>query len=249
MKRRNLLMAFGALSIAPTLALGKGTRPTDPKIAELLAAGETETEAVLEEPFVKEVAAGTLAKDAFAWYFAQNLHYLDNYALAFDRFGERLAGENQALCRRWAEETRGMMPWTAGLFTKIVGGKPEKSPFHALRPTTAAYMRHELESAERAPLLVGFAALLPCFTVYERMGMTIARTRKLEGNPYAEWLAAYGDPAYSETVATALGLAERLGRNASADEWNLARTAYRTSCAFERRLFRAAYTLEKVDPS
>lgn len=247
MNRRILLMTLGALSIVPTLALGKGTRPTDEKIRALLAAGEEETVAVLEEPFVREVAAGTLSKDAFAWYFAQNLHYLDNYALSFERFGERLDYGNRALCRRWAEETRNMKPWTAGLYTKIVGGKAEESVYYALRPTSAAYMRHELECAERAPLLAGFAALLPCFTVYERMGMAIARTRKLEGNPYAEWLAAYGDPAYSETVATALGLAERLGRNATADEWALAKTAYRTSCAFERRLFRAAYTLEKVD--
>lgn len=239
-------MTIGTLLIVPTLAWGKGTRPTDARIQALLAAGEEETAAVLREPFVTEVAAGTLSKDAFAWYFAQNLHYLDNYALSFERFGERLDGEDRALCRRWAEETRGMMPWTEGLYTKIVGGKTEESPFHALRPTTAAYMRHELESAEHAPLLAGFAALLPCFTVYERMGTTIARTRKLEGNPYVEWLAAYGDPAYSETVALALNFAARLGRNATPEEWKLAKTAYRTSCGFERRLFRAAYTLEKV---
>ena len=247
MKRRNLVLTLGALTIAPTFAMGKGPHPTDERIAALLAAGEEETAAVLKEPFVTEVAAGTLAKDAFAWYFAQNLHYLENYALAFDRFGERLDGEDRALCRRWADETRGMIPWTAGLFTKIIGGQPEESAYDALRPTTAAYMRHELESAERAPLLAGFAALLPCFTVYERMGTTIARTRKLAGNPYAEWLSAYGDPAYSETVDLAVNLAARLGSEASPEEWKRARTAYRTSCGFERRLFEAAYLLEEPD--
>ena len=247
MNRRILLMTLGALSIVPTLALGKGTRPTDENIRALLAAGEEETAAVLEEPFVREVAAGTLSKDAFAWYFAQNLHYLDDYALSFDRFGDRLEGDDRALCRRWAEETRAMKPWTEGLFTKIVGGKPEESPFYVLRPTTAAYMRHERESAEHAPLLAGFAALLPCFTVYERMGTTIASTRKLVGNPYAEWLSAYGDPAYSETVDLAVNLAARLGSEASPEEWKRARTAYRTSCGFERRLFEAAYLLEEPD--
>lgn len=247
MKRRNLLTMFGAISIIPAFALGKGTCPTDDRLAELLAAGESETAAALAEPFVREAAAGTLAKDAFAWYFAQNLHYLDNYALSFDRFGDRLEGDDRALCRRWAEETRAMKPWTEGLFTKIVGGKPEESPFHVLRPTTAAYMRHERESAEHAPLLAGFAALLPCFTVYERMGTTIARTRKLAGNPYAEWLSAYGDPAYSETVGRAVSLTARLGSGASPEEWKRARTAYRTSCGFERRLFEAAYLLEEPD--
>lgn len=61
MNRRILLMTLGALSIVPTLALGKGTRPTDENIRALLAAGEEETAAVLEEPFVREVAAGTLS--------------------------------------------------------------------------------------------------------------------------------------------------------------------------------------------
>ena len=186
-------------------------------------------------------------KDAFTWYFAQNLHCLDKNALSFERFDNRHGGDDRALCRRWAEETRAMKPWTEGLFTKIVGGKPEESPFYVLRPTTVAYMRHERESAEHAPLLAGFAALLPCFTVYERMGTTIARTRKLAGNPYAEWLSAYGDPAYSETVGRAVSLTARLGSGASPEEWKRARTAYRTSCGFERRLFEAAYLLEEPD--
>ena len=90
---------FGAISMVPAFALGKGTRTTGARLAELLAAGESETVAVLAEPFVREAAAGTLAKNAFAWYFAQNLHYLDNYALSFDRFGDRLEGDDRALCR------------------------------------------------------------------------------------------------------------------------------------------------------
>lgn len=50
----------------------------------------------------------------------------------------------------------------------------------------------------RQPPRRGRSGALPRFTVCERMGMT-----KLEGNPHAEWLAAYGDPAYWETVAWA----------------------------------------------
>lgn len=50
----------------------------------------------------------------------------------------------------------------------------------------------------RQPPRRGRSGALPRFTVCERMGMT-----KLEGNPHAEWLAAYGDTAYWETVAWA----------------------------------------------
>ena len=70
----------------------------------------------------------------------------------------------------------------------------------------------------------GRSGALPRFTVCERMGMT-----KLEGNPYAEWLATYDDQACREMVASAPGLAE---------------VAYRTSCDLERSGIRT-----RTDPS
>lgn len=91
----------------------------------------------------------------------------------------------------------------------------------------------------RQPPRRGRSGALPRFTVCERMGMT-----KLEGNPHAEWLAAYGDPAYWETVAWAPGLAEALGGGASPEEWELAEVAYRTSCDLERSGIRT-----RTDPS
>ena len=42
---------FGAISMVPAFALGKGMRTTGARLAELLAAGESETVAVLAEPF------------------------------------------------------------------------------------------------------------------------------------------------------------------------------------------------------
>lgn len=38
-------------------------------------------------------------KDAFTWYFAQNLHCLDKNALSFERFDNRHGGDDRALCR------------------------------------------------------------------------------------------------------------------------------------------------------
>ena len=60
-KRRNLLTMFGAISMVPASAAGKGMRTTGARLAELLAAGESETVAELAEPYVREAAAGTLA--------------------------------------------------------------------------------------------------------------------------------------------------------------------------------------------
>lgn len=44
------------------------------------------------------------------------------------------------------------------------------------------------------------AAMLPCIWIYNRVGLYILRIVKLEGNPYRDWIEAYGDEAYTREV-------------------------------------------------
>lgn len=74
----------------------------------------------------------------------------------------------------------------------------ERSPKDAFTWCFAQNLHCLVKRTTRQPPRRGRSGALPRFTVCERMGMT-----KLEGNPHAEWLAAYGDPAYWETVAWA----------------------------------------------
>ena len=75
-----------------------------------------------------------------------------------------------------------------------------------LRPTTLFYASWEAKASEEGTAGEAWAALLPCFTMYEAAGRFIAK-RIREENPYREWLSAYGDPAYSKTVESAVALA------------------------------------------
>lgn len=248
MQRRNFLAGLAAIfAMAPAFPAVKSQKGD--AMTRLLDAGEAETKRVLLEPFLSELATGNLPKDAFAWYLAQNLSYLQNYAECFDALATRLSESDRSLARRWSEETRATYDWTVGLFTTLFGNKPQQSDFFAVRPTTLAYMRHERTSIASPSIFVAFAALLPCFTVYDRVGRMMVQKRVLNGNPYAEWVGAYGSPDYVNTVSLATGLAERLGQNASRLEIREGCRAYVESCRFERRFFAAAYAKERVPES
>lgn len=42
--------------------------------------------------------------------------------------------------------------------------------------------------------------MLPCIWVYNRVGLYILGIAELEGNPYRDWIEAYGDEAYTREV-------------------------------------------------
>jgi len=51
------------------------------------------------------------------------------------------------------------------------------------------------------------AAVLPCYWVYAQVGLDLAeRAGTVENHPYGTWVAAYADPAFQETTATAIEL-------------------------------------------
>ena len=65
---------------------------------------------------------------------------------------------------------------------------------------TAGYNAHTQKALDSGRRYGALAAMLPCIWIYCRVGMYTLDIAKLEGNPYREWIEAYGDDAYSEEV-------------------------------------------------
>ena len=81
------------------------------------------------------------------------------------------------------------------------------------------------------------------FVKHETVGKMIA-ANVAPGNPYQAWLGAYGDPAYSETVKKAVGLADRLAARETAENRARMTENYLTSCRLEWILWDAAWRLK-----
>lgn len=185
---------------------------------------------VLAHSFVRGIGDGTLSKEAFAGYIAQDAFFLESfaraYALALARstdtstlltLADLLAGVRQEL---------GLHASYAGTWgIDMAGVQP--------LPATLAYTEFLLATAATQDLGVIFAAMTPCMRLYAWLGASLDADT---AGSYAQWVQTYADPEFE---ATALALERLLDEQADTQP---VRTAYRRAMQLELAFFEAALT-------
>lgn len=162
--------------------------------------------AILELPFVRQLADGTLPREIFERYIGQDSLYIGRYCRVLSHIASRLP---------YADMTEAFLGFALdgvavekALHSLYISERPaEMSP--ACLMYTSTLMAQAYESVE-----VEAAAILPCFWVYLKVGQHIAATMK-SGNPYADWIATYSDPAFDISNQRAIDICDRLAAEAS----------------------------------
>ncbi|WP_409332960.1 TenA family protein [Trujillonella humicola] len=190
--------------------------------------------AALEHPFVRGLADGTLPRERFAGYVAQDAYFLQAFARGYamavvrspdraglDAFADLLVGVREELrlhdgyAARWGIDLATVEP----------------------APATSAYTDFLLATAATGGPGETCAAMTPCMRLYAHLGQSLAGAGDpAEAGPYAEWVTTYADPAFEALAAT---LEELLDRYA-ADSPAVAR-AYRRAMELEVAFFEAAW--------
>ncbi|WP_081864201.1 bifunctional hydroxymethylpyrimidine kinase/phosphomethylpyrimidine kinase [Mycetocola saprophilus] len=174
-------------------------------------------------PFVERLGAGTLDRDAFTWYLAQDALYLRDYSRVLAE-ASRLAPtpEEQAF---WAAGANGAIAAELQLHQ---GWLPEDEVFNTPpAPATIAYVDHLLAAAARGDYAVIIAAVLPCYWLYQDIGSRLV-AQSHPAHPYASWLETYADEAFARSTRLAIGFVGEAVRRADPD------TRARMFEAFER---------------
>ena len=162
-------------------------------------------EKILEHPFVRALADGTLSAERFRFYLRQDALYLDGYARRLAHIAARLGRK---------EHTEAFLRFAAdgiaverALHEQFLGGEhpaPEE-----ISPACLLYTS-VLESQATAPVEVEAAAVLPCFVVYQRVGEAIHAQQQGTENPYRQWIETYADPAFAASPAEATAICDAL---------------------------------------
>ncbi len=195
--------------------------------------------AILAHDFVRELAAGTLPTEKFAFYLAQDSLYLSEYARVLSHIASRLTDKDMIadFARFAAHGVEVESAMHAGFLTRY-GVKPtEKAPGCMLYTSL-------LKAQAYSPVEVELAAVLPCFKVYLEVGKAIA-AQAAPGNPYAEWIATYADPTFEASTVRALEIADELAARASADVRRAMTEAFVMCTRMEWLFWDSAYNLEK----
>ncbi|MDE6528340.1 MAG: TenA family protein [Muribaculaceae bacterium] len=175
---------------------------------EAWKASENIYNAILQLPFIKELAAGTLSQERFLHYIQQDNLYIDDYSRVLAHIASRL--DNIDDVATFLEFSGDGVAMEKGLHAMYVHeGALEKTP-------ACLFYTSLLKAQAYENVAVEAAAILPCFWIYQKVGEYILSIADMEGNPYSDWIKAYSDPAFDTSTRRAIDVCDRLAEKADA---------------------------------
>ena len=111
-------------------------------------------------------------------------------------------------------------------------------------PANMAYdrMLTRLEKEECAAYT--FASLLPCYWVYAHIGLLIFRQHTAADNPYADWIATYGDPSFQTDAEQFRTLCDSCAAIQTDSTLHRMTSYFLHSTALELRFWRDCYRIQ-----
>jgi thiaminase/transcriptional activator TenA len=196
---------------------------------QLWSANADLADEALAHPFIRGLGDGSLEREIFAGYVAQDAFFLESfaraYALALVRssdtptlialaaliagVGDEL-GLHNSYAARWGIDMAGVEPSSA----------------------TWAYTDFLLATAATSGLDVVLAAMTPCMRLYAWLGASLDAAA---AGPYGEWVQTYADPGFDDLASTLEGLLDQ-----HADDNPAVRRAYRRAMHLEVEFFDSA---------
>lgn len=195
-----------------------------------------------ELEFLRTLASGTLAPEAFVRYLQQDTLYLADYRRALAMLAAR--ADDPAASGLWAASVAEAVAEEGVLHAALLADERlaphvETEPEASL--VTRAYASSLLAAAAYEPYPVGVAAVLPCYWVYAEVGTRLAaQAAGVGAHPYATWAAAYGDPAFVDVARRAVAELERVGAGCDAALLARVERAFADATRFEELFWASA---------
>lgn len=220
------------------MTIETATRPS----TRLRAAAAPVWAAVLEHPYIKELASGTLPRATFRAYVKQDWLYLEEFLRTTAIIASRAA--DGAVMRQLLQYAQRLVTMEHHFhhahqaeleldFSRIDWEMSE---------TNYAYTRHMLACAHGGSTVEALAALLPCPCVYAHVGEKLAAGPRPPVAMYASWIDFYAPTAsFAERVGQLEATFDRLAAHASPDELARAERNYVISSRYEWMFWDAPY--------
>ncbi|PZR14569.1 MAG: thiaminase II [Flavobacterium psychrophilum] len=197
---------------------------------------------IIDMPFIKELAAGTLDVEKFKYYLQQDAHYLEYFArvlaiiaakardvdtmLDFIRFSEGAVVVERSLHDSYFKDYN--------LTCRV-----------PMSPACHHYVHYLQSTVYMADSAVGMAAVLPCFWIYKKVGDHILSIANIENNPYQNWIATYAGEAFGLLVDKAIAICDTIADKATPEQQQLMSEAFLSASRLEYLFWDSAYRLEK----
>ncbi|MEV4311328.1 thiaminase II [Actinocrispum sp. NPDC049592] len=192
-------------------------------------------QAILELPFNTELAGGSLSRDRFQFYIAQDARYLVGFSRALAVAATRADDHDEVVF--FANAAHEAIAVERQLHEGYGIVDVETSP------TCLAYTSYLLAVAQTGSYAELIAALLPCFWVYHHVGTDILK-RQTSDNPYQAWIDTYADESFGAAVANCRQAVDRAAETVGSDTQERMFAAFSRASEYEWLFWDSAYRLE-----
>ncbi|MHA7304779.1 bifunctional hydroxymethylpyrimidine kinase/phosphomethylpyrimidine kinase [Arthrobacter sp. TMN-49] len=244
----------GALESADELEVGEGAGPInhfhalwdsaapclDAFSQQLWHECAGQRESIFALDFIKELAAGTLRSDHFAYYLAQDALYLGTYARVLARASALAPTEAEQ--KFWANGAQNCLDVELALHRDWLSRYPTNSQ---QGPVTKHYVDHLQGVAFSGSYGEVVAAVLPCYWLYAEVGRVLHQDYlSFAGeHPYGTWLQTYADESFAQATETAVTIMDSAARRGSAQERVRMQAAFAHSAQYEVDFFAAPHSV------
>ncbi len=199
-------------------------------------------DSILNMSFIRELANGSLPKEKFQFYMAQDSIYLEHFGRALSLIASKARNIDDALA--FNSFAQGAIVAENALHSSYfvdfgVNDRGVAEPachhyIHYLKSMVA------FESAE-----IGMAAVLPCFWIYKKVGDYIYQNQNAKNNPYKKWIDMYAGEEFGESVNSAISICDKAAANTTGEIRSLMTEAFITASRLEYDFWDGAYELRR----
>ena len=202
-------------------------------------------DAILELPFLTELASGELSEERFTYYLVQDGYYMRAYNRSLATIAAK--APDIEISNLIFSHIVGAIGLEAGLHAElmqIMGTEPMMEQWPDASPTGLAYSNSISTACERGSFLEGLVSVLPCYWIYARVGAQLQQSSSSHA-AYSKWIESYGDGVFEKSVVEVLDVVDALGTHAGEGEWDACLKQYRSGSRYEWMFWDAAHRLEQ----
>lgn len=197
---------------------------------------------ITEMPFINGLIEGSLDKEKFKFYIAQDSNYLEHFGRALAMISARAHRKEHTLqFIRFAEGAIVVESALHANYFKQLG--IEDKP--VLSPACHHYKHFLTSTAATAQVEVAMAAVLPCFWIYKEVGDFIVKHQNKNNNPYQDWINTYAGEEFALLVKTAITICDEAAATCTPEQQKAMTEAFIASCRLEWLFWDSAWRLER----
>ncbi len=194
---------------------------------------------ILQHPFVVALSDGTLSRERFLYYLAQDAKYLENYSRVLAHVASRLEVRDEIESfLKFALDGVAVERALHGSFLSGCNLNGLKAS-----PSCLLYISF-LKSQSYEPVEVEVASLLPCFWIYQKVGEHIAATSR-QDNPYERWIETYADDTFRMATQRAIDLCDDMAERVTTETRQKMVDIFVICARMEWMFWDSAWKLEK----